>query len=347
MNRSLFLMQAVAVMMAVTVSSCSGEKDLYLRSLDLQVDTLYATSYFNVEECSMFQASDLVILDDEWLLLSSIQGKHKLLFLNISTKEHFFAIRKGRGPGEAIQGGDLHKYQDVVHYYDYDDGVYMNINVAESICNKQIAIDTAVVFDHTPSKPVRLISCKGGIVSCNIEDPARWYCLCDGNGLVQSYVSTLTFLEESLSKDFRLSVILSSKYCSDPDGTRICAANVAFPALSFARIDSGKLIEYKRYEIAPESGNLQKNGFTSDDINAFSDVHSSKDGFYVLYSGHKIKGDILPSNECHHLIKYDFNGIPVKHYYLDKNVCSLQVEGEVITAVSTYPESCVYKFNLK
>lgn len=340
-------MLAAAVMMAVAVSSCSGEKDCYLRSLDLQIDTLYATSCFNVEECSMFQASDLVTLDDEWVLLSSIQGNYKLLFLNISTKEHFFAIRKGRGPGEVIQGGDLHKFRGNIHYYDYDNGVVIKIRPIDSIKDRKIALDTATIFMNNGTRPVYLSSCQGGYLSGNLSDSQIWYSLFDSTGVALSGVASLMHANESLNRDFLISIMLSSKYCSDPDGTRICVANVAFPALSFARIDSGKLIECRRYEIVPESGNVQKNGFTSDDITAFCDVHSCEDGFYVLYSGHKIRGDVLPSNECHHLIKYDFDGVPVRRYYLDKNICSLQVEGDVITAVSTYPESCVYKFNLK
>ena len=62
-----------------------------------------------------------------------------------------------------------------------------------------------------------------------------------------------------------------------------------------------------------------------DAISAFHGIDADDENVYVIYSGHKIRNDVLPSNECRHFIVYD---------------------GDTLWCASEYPESCVYRFEL-
>ena len=77
-------------------------------------------------------------------------------------------------------------------------------------------------------------------------------------------------------------------------------------------------------------------------ISAFHGIDSDGENVYVIYSGH----NMLPANECRHLIVYDWDGNPAKHYLLNRNVSSVHVDGDNMWCASIYPESCVYRFEI-
>lgn len=341
MRGSYIFMFIVVIVLTTAMNSCSDVKDPYLRTLDLKVDTLYASSEYTLESLELFHPSDFISIDCEWLLLSSSKGDYKLSFINTSTDEIFFAIRKGRAFGEVAQGGSLHKLGSAARYYDYGTGTVIEIDLHKSVASRCLVADTVAVFDKGISRPVYIGSCEDGFISGNAVDLGVWYSLYNIDGEVVSSVSALNYKDLYRSNDHRVSIMLSSKYCPSPDGSKICVANVPFPAISFANVQSFGLIEYKRYEVSPQSKELPPDLTTS-----FADIHSDHTGFYLLYSGHMIEGDILPGHECNHLIVYDFSGNPIKHYWLDKNISSIQIQENTLIGLTDYPISAIYKFDL-
>lgn len=326
---------------AVMLSSCSSERDPYLRSLKLNAEPLTAVDSLNIDQFNLFQVRDVVKLDGDWLLMSSTGGDYKLLFLNTATSEHFFAIRKGRGPGEMIGGSSLHECGGRAIFYDRPKSVCIRINAKETIKSQSVVTDTISLF-YGPSMPTDFMTTCGenGFISGNVLDDNVWYSYYDRTGNVISSVKALDFEEISKSRDHKISFLASCKYVSSPDGSRVCVASVGSPSLSFAEVSSGNLSEYKRLAVPPAKGNA------SETISAFVGIAADDDYVYLTYSGHKIRNDVLPSEESNHLIVYDWNGNPVKHYLLNRNVNSIHVDGKYIWASSTYPESCVYRFVL-
>lgn len=342
---SLFRLICIAAIMAVMLLSCSSEKDAYLRSLKLDAEPLMVVDSINIDQYNLFQVSDVVKIDDDWLLMSTITGDYKLLFLNIFTSEHFFAIRKGRGPGEMIGGNSLHECGGNALFYDSNSATCIRIDGRRTIEGRSLVVDTIGLFKDGPSKPIYMTSCgNGGFVSGNFADENIWYSYYDSTGRIHSSVAALDFEELSDEKDAIVSFSLSSKYASSPDGTKVCVVSVASPSLSFSHVSSGTLIEYKRWAVPPVG--MVAGHITPEHTSTFSGIDADGKYVYLAYSGHKLRDDILPTEECNHLIVYDWDGNPVKRYYLNRNVSSIHVDGKDLWAVSTYPESCVYRFVL-
>lgn len=334
----------VLLTFAIAVS-CTGEKDTYLRTLTVETKALAAVDSINIDRFDLFQASGVVRLDNGWLVLSSVKGDYKLLFLNPSTSEHFFAIRKGRGPGEMLNGSRLHKYQDGAALYDYTSATCIKVGVDTGSGTARMALDTIAVFKGGALRPVYMTTCGSeGFISGNVLDDTIWYSYYDRKGRILSNIEALELEAFSIGGDMMISNMLSSFYVSNPEGTRVCVANVASPSLSFSMVESGKLSEYRRY--ANEPMGIVDGRITRDSRDAFSGMDADDRYVYLLYSGNKIFDDVLPVNECIHLIVYDWDGNFAEHYLLDRNVSSVHVNGNELWCTSTYPESCVYRFVL-
>ncbi len=340
--------KAVIVAVTATITACSvnKERDLYLKSLDVETEILSYADSFNIEQYDMFQVGNVVKADDDWLILSSSKGDYNLLFLNLAVPEHFFVIRRGRGPGEMIQGGSLHKYVGAVFYYNVNNATCIRIDCVETHKKQSLVADTVGIFNQGASRPVYMASCGSEFfISGNMTDYNAWYSCYDSTGRVLSSVPSLNCDGIPRRDKMRLfSLMLSSKYVSKPDGTKVCVANVATASLSFSELHSGKLTEYKRYEYDASGNGVY---FGPDAISAFHGMDADDENVYVIYSGHKMKNDVLPANECRHLIVYDWNGNPVKHYLLNRNVSSVHIDGGSVWCASTYPESCVYRFEIQ
>ena len=337
---------AIAVIIAA-IAACSSNKehDRYLKSLGVKTEILSYADSFNIEQYDMFQVSTAVKMGDDWLILSSSKGDYNLLFVNLAGPEHFFALRRGRGPGEMIQGGSLHKYGEAAFYYDVNNATCIRIDCAETINRQSLVADTVGIFNQGSSRPVYMTSCGPYVfISGNMSDLSTWYSCYDAIGRILSSVPSINCAGMSGMDERRLSsLMLSSKYVSNPDGTKVCVANVPTASLSFSVVHSGKLTEYKRYEYdVSGTGDY----FGPDAISAFHGIDSDDENVYVIYSGHKMKNDVLPPNECRHLIVYDWDGNPAKHYLLNRNVSSVHVDGDNMWCASTYPESCVYRFEI-
>ncbi len=337
-------MVIAAISAAMTVSR-EAEQDQYLRTLKMEPVHLEYVDSINIDRFDLFQARDIVSLDDGWIVLSAVKGEFKLLFLNTNTSEHFFAIRKGRGPGEMIDGNSLHKHEDGAAFYDMGGAICIKTNLEHTSTNTHIRIDTIGLFREHPAKPIYMTTCgTKGFVSGNLLDDKVWYSYYDNMGHILSSIESLELEEFSIGGDTMISRMLSSVYASNPDGTKVCVANVMCPSLSFSKVESGILTEYKRYSNSPYG--IVGGRVTEEFRSTFNSMDADEKYVYVLYSGHKISGDELPSNECVHLIVYNWDGNPVKRYLLNRNVCSVHVNVNILWCTSTYPESCVYKFIL-
>lgn len=87
-----------------------------------------------------------------------------------------FAVRKGRGPGEMINGSSLHKNGDGAVFYDSGSAVCVKIRTKESISSHTAVMDTIGVFAAGASRPVYMTSCgKDGFISGNLLDQDVWY----------------------------------------------------------------------------------------------------------------------------------------------------------------------------
>lgn len=338
---SAFVLTGAIVLMMTSVS-CTSSGDPYLRSLRLSVQHIDPVDSVSIDDYAIIDIRDAISVDDDWLLLSTSKGEHALMFLNPVTSDFFMAIRRGRGPGEILSGTNLQKSGDRAVIYDFNGGVCTSVNLNETIRTRTAVLDTIGNFRDKAPKPVYIGICgKDGFVSGNSMDETVWYSFFGPEGNILSSVAAFGYKELSAyDRDYILSWHLSSKYVSNPSGTRVCVANVASPTLSFSKVDSGMMTEYKRYEIAPPQARIDNI------LDAFHGIAADDKYVYLIYSGHKPRGDVLPSNACNDLIVYDWEGNPVKHYHLSRHISSVHVAGGCLIGTSDHPDCKVYKYIL-
>ncbi len=336
-----------AGLFSVVMVSCSEtDSNAYLRSLRrigmVAIDPVDSASLSDVEE---FLAMDVVKADDWLIMRGDSRATFHLLFYNINTREHFFALRKGRGPGEVIQPTTLVKCENKTLIYDPDKKILFEINIPETERTKIASMDTVAAFGEDFTKPLKLACCgKDGYITTNVTDPDTWYSYSDWSGNVLSSVQAFEDKDLSDDADTRMSHLLSSVMVSNPSGTKACVANIVFPAISFSSIEDGKLTEYKRYTF-PTMG-FRNTHVTDETIRNFYCLQADEKYVYALYSGNKLRGGSFPSWESQHLIVYDWSGEPVRHFILQRNITNFFLEGYKLYCDSSYPDFNVYVYDL-
>lgn len=336
------------ILMMVGICSCHSPDSRYLRSLNVEHEFLNAVDSISLEPYGVYAPNKIVRVNDSLMLLSLWKGDHHLLMLNINEKDcnPLFYIKRGRGPLEIAQGGSLHMFGNSVVYYDVTTSNAVKIDVLKSLTMQKTVLDTLCCFAQRFPKPIFLRSCDKGYISCNMADDAYWYSLYDLKGNLVSNVDAIQYDILKQSRDCRISIMASSLYCVDPTSTKVCVANVVSPTISFAYIVDSALHEFKRYEISPPTIKSGGNGLSHDNISAFQDIACDSDYVYLLYSGQMLQNDTIPSSECKHLIQYSWEGKPIKHFVLDKNICSICIYDNELLGCSEHPEAKIFKFIL-
>lgn len=345
-NKKIFAIPVIFMMAGMY--SCSNIENDYIQSLNVEHEYVFAVDSISLETYNVYAPNKIVRINENLVLVSLWKGEHHLLLLNLDDNEYTssFYIKRGRGPFEIAQGGSLHPCGNNAVYYDVTTSTAIIVDVMESISMQKPILDTLCCFSDKFPKPIFLRSFDDGFISCNMADDAYWYSLYDKKGNLVSNVDAMQYDILKQSRDCRISVMASSLYCIDPTSTKVCVANVVSPSISFAYIADSALHEFKRYEISPPTIKSGGNGLSHDNISAFQDIACDPDYVYLLYSGHMLQNDTLPSSECKHLIQYSWEGKPIKHFELDKNICSICIYDNELLGCSEYPEAKIFKFIL-
>ena len=332
---------AAAVILLAAAVSCTSKyaDDPYLRGLKIREQTLSPVDSSDLDVYGYWQPMDVVNTYDGWFVISSVDGDYHLLFVNPVSGEHFYAIRRGRGPGEIVSGADLHKSGNAIRYYDFTRTRCIELDVRKSIAARAAVCDTVGDFSKG-SRLVYLTSCgKDKFVSGCLTDENYWYALYDRQGKFLSGVEAIAGL--SKDRDRALSAMLSTRYASSPDGKHLCAANVNVPVVSFASVTGDELKENKRIQASFDG---EKEGRARTAKSYFNGVAADDNHVYILYSGRRIADREMPSHECSHILVYDWQGNIRHHYFLSRPVCSISLTDDGFYAVSTWPSGKLLHF---
>ena len=332
---------ATAVILLAAVVSCTSPyaDDPYLRGLKIREQTLSSVDSSDLDVYGYWQPRKAVEAGDGWFVISSSDNDYHLLFVNPVSGEHFYAIRRGRGPGEIVSGADLHKSGNAIRYYDFTRTRCIELDVRKSIAARAAVCDTVGDFSKG-SRLVYLTSCgKDKFVSGCLIDANYWYALYDRQGKFLSGVEAIAGL--SKDRDRALSAMLSTQYAASPDGKHLCSANVNVPVVSFASVSGDMLRESKRLQ-AQFDGEKESHGRTAKSY--FNGVAADDNHVYILYSGRRIADREVPSHECSHILVYDWQGNIRHHYFLSRPVCSISLTDDGFYAVSTWPSGKLLHF---
>ena len=340
MFRQKKIIAAVVILLAAVVSCTSPyADDPYLRGLKIGEQVISPVDSSDLDMYGYWQPRNIVDTHGGWFVISSVEGDYHLLFVNPESGEHFYAIRRGRGPGEIVSGGSLHKFGDAVRYYDFTRTKCIELDIEKSIAARAAVCDTVGDFSKG-NRLVYLTSCgKDRFVSGSLADESWWYALYDRQGKFLSGVEAIAGL--SKDRDRALSVMLSTHYASSPDGKHLCSANVNVPVVSFASVTGDELQERKRIQ-ASFDGEKKKRLETIKSY--FYGGCAVEEYVYILYSGRRIADREVPSNECSHILVYDWEGNIKHHYVLSRPVCSISLTEDGFYAASAWPSGKLLRF---
>ena len=332
---------AAAIFLLAAVVSCTSPyaDDPYLRDLKIGEQTLSPSDSSDLDMYAYWQPRDVVNTYDGWFVISSVDGDYHLLFVNPESGEHFYAIRRGRGPGEIVSGANLHKSGDAVRYYDFTRTKCIELDIEKSIAARAAVCDTVGDFSKG-NRLVYLTSCgKDKFVSGSLADENWWYALYDRQGKFLSGVEAIAGL--SKDRDRALSAMLSTQYAASPDGKHLCSANVNVPVVSFASVTGDELKENKRIQASFDG--LSK-GRAKNVKGYFYGGCADDESVYILYSGRRITDREMLPNECSHVLVYDWDGNIRRHYVLSRPVCSINLTEDGFYAASAWPSGKLLRF---
>ena len=332
---------AAAVILLAAVVSCTSPyaDDPYLRSLKIGEQVISPVDSSDLDMYGYWQPRDVVNTYDGWFVISSVDGDYHLLFVNPGSGEHFYAIRRGRGPGEIVSGADLHKSGNAIRYYDFTRTKCIELDVRKSIAARAAVCDTVGDFSKG-NRLVYLTSCgKDKFVSGSLADENWWYALYDRQGKFLSGVEAIAGL--SKDRDRALSAMLSTQYAASPDGKHLCSANVNVPVVSFASVTEDELKENKRIQASFDG---EKEGRARTAKSYFYGVAADDNHVYILYSGRRITDREMLPNECSHVLVYDWDGNIRRHYVLSRPVCSISLTEDGFYAASAWPSGKLLRF---
>ena len=334
---------AAAIFLLAAAVSCTSKyaDDPYLRGLKIREQTLSPVDSSDLDVYGYWQPRKAVEAGDGWFVISSSDNDYHLLFVNPGGGEHFYAIRRGRGPGEIVSGADLHKSGNAIRYYDFTRTRCIELDVRKSIAARAAVCDTVGDFSKG-SRLVYLTSCgREKFVSGCLTDANYWYALYDRQGKFLSGVEAIAGL--SKDRDRALSAMLSTQYVASPDGRYLCVTNSATPTISFASVSGDEVHEFKRIQ-ASFDAEKQAHGRTAKGY--FLGGCADAERVYILYSGRRITDREMSPHECSHVLVYDWEGNIKHHYVLSRPVCSISLTGDGFYAVSTWPTGKLLHFVL-
>lgn len=323
------------IVLAVMFCSCSGGGD-YLKSLGLSVEEVTPTTVVNLEDYEIFKPRHLAALDGLFYV-SRTDGDHHIAVIDPHSSRQVNVLKRGRGPGEVFQGASLHRSGNSVVFNDCGNGICLGIRCDSSF--RTCSVDTIARFSSSGARPYFMCRAGDCFVSGNVLDPGCWYALYDKSGKIRSCVEPISFPElKNAPRDRIASMMLSSIYASNSNGSRVCVANVVSASMSFATVTDGILEEYERVRgVAPE---IQGGGVSSESKSCFNAIAATDKYVYVLYSGLAIN-DEFPCDECSHLIQYTWEGTPVKHYHLSHSLSAICLSDGEMYALSSFPEPLI------
>ena len=246
----------------------------------------------------------------------------------------------------------------ILYIFDLGRQIYYALDLEASIKSRKQVLkgETRLLDDGSPVSPLNgpfiLYKHGNGILATGLFSDGTWFgSLNEAKGIASSiplidFKSTrnMSTLENSAFQ-------LSSSFSVSPDGRQGICAMLACGAFSIFDISGNALKErlrtiYYEPKMLPSPGEQITPGSTPDNIRAFYAVQSTDEEIYLLFSGREAGGIDIPSYECNHLLVYDWDGNPIRHYELEHPITSIHLQAGRIYGVSTFPTAAYYVYEL-
>lgn len=256
-------------------------------------------------------------------------------------------VNKGNGPNEIISPSSFQN----------QDGIFLIYDISHRRINQiDMSSDTTLIIkkiqDIKTDKRLFVINrIDSNIIATGIFED-YWLANISTDGEITSGVDFPTFEETNNTPKMQLSMLYISTLMATLDNKKVVAVTQKHAVVSFFNyINNSILKEYKKIKYYAPNFTIEERGniaFSKDNQVGFCGVDCDDDYVYTLYSGRTFTGHGVQNHHCEHLLVYDWNGNPVKHYILDIPLFSMKYDNEkkIIYGIGYNPEGVLVEYKI-
>lgn len=288
------------------------------------------------------------IRKDESYMIWDLNNEKLLHLVDFNTKNVIRGIKKGSGPGEVVAIIDLQFKEDNFFIFDPD---RQKINRVYISCDTTLMLKE--VEDIDSDKRLFAVNYQGShLIATGLFEDA-WFVSLKKNGEIISKADFPTFEETDNTTGMERSMLyISTHIANKPDKKKVVAATQNFGVLSFFNYINGSILEeYKQIKYYGPKFTLPGRGgiaWSKDGRVGFCGLDCDDEYVYALYSGRTYTEYGMQNHYCEHLLVYDWDGNPVKHYVLDIPLFSMKYDKEnnTIYGIGYNPEGFFVEYQL-
>lgn len=258
-------------------------------------------------------------------------------------------IHKGNGPDDIISMSSMQFYKGDLLLYDIMRKRMKKLDLCEE--DTTIKLSDAINLDIKRRPFIVALTDNGWLASGYFQ--SSWIHYYNNENRLISSLPFPSFLEtEGLSDDAKSIIYMSTEIAVKPDGNKMVCATQKAGVVSISDCKPDTLIETVRLQYFPAVVQLNQTTtvtYSKEGKVGFCEVNCDNDFIYLLYSGRTRKDFGMKSHHCQHILVYDWNGKPIRHYELEVPLFTMGYDSErkMIYGIGYEPEGCIIEYELE
>lgn len=334
--------------------SCSRElpDDPLMAFSSEQTTHVICSNKIDLEQYNILKPASVLKCADGYVIRSQVD-KNLFSRIFLSQNQVISGVNKGNAPGELLSPSSLQSLDEDVIVYDISRKAFFNVqeNLEDSIL-----VLSEYKSINLEGRPFMINLLSNGKMMASGFFHNSWISYFGRENNLLSGIPFPIFEETDMLSNAALSTLyLSTLISLKPNGKKMVCATQKCGVLSFCSIACDTIIVYKQMKYYPPKLNMPKknNGllvvYSRDNKVGFCGLASDNQHVFVLYSGRTFDTHNNLSHHCEHLLVYDWDGNPIKHFILDKPLytMSYDIEHRIIYGIGYDPEGVILEYELK
>ncbi len=344
----IFKLLSAAILCSISYSSCIFNETASDPLSDfsfIEPTHLPVINRIELEQYGIYKPGNIVKFDDKYIIQDQ-SDDYLIKAINAKESAVYKGFHRGNGPEEFILISSLQVVDSVPFVYDIVKKQLHKLSFNDSVITSEIVFTLS-----TEDRPSLVLNTSKGIVESGVFQEG-WIKYSNAKGI---QIATLDFPEFSvldhLTSTDQSIIYMSTLMAAKPDGNKIAFATQKAGVLAIAEYSEDSLAEIVQKRYFPADVVKGANGqiaYRKEGKVGFCDISCSNDLIYALYSGKVRETAGSSAFHCQHMLVYDWDGNPVKHFILEQNMLSAKYDSESnkIYGIGYAPEGCILEYDL-
>ncbi len=335
-------------LLSLSFVSCSDHKDKVLTAFKDEIK-VSPNRVISLEDYDVLKPLDVLRVSNDYLIRDD-KAYNLFAKVNFQTNTITKGIDKGNGPDEVNFITSVEQFKDKILIYDTSKKMISAIDTN----NDSILTLKKEKTLNTQNRISMINYINNGLIGSGIFKDFWIGCFDEYAEILKSSIAFPVFEETNRLTDVQKSVLfINTLTAVHPHKNKFVAATMKCGVLSFCEIGREDIIrEYKQikyyppqFSVVDDYGNI---AYDKQYNVAFCDIDCSDEYVYVLYSGRSFETHGLLNHHCEHLLVYNWNGTPIKHYKLEIPMFSMRYDNEtkLIYGIGYNPEGVFLEYKL-